>query len=314
MEIIDRIEKITTPYLNAVITIGNFDGVHLGHRALFQKVIEKAKEIGGRSVVMTFEPHPIRVLKKNGQPPLITLYEQKVELIEKSGIDVLVCIHFTPEFASLTATEFVEDLLMKRIGMKAIVVGEDYTFGKNREGDISLLRFFGERMQFEVIAVDKIQISDEQPGRISSTKIRELVTEGNVDEAQKLLGRYYQIRGIVVPGRDRGGELVGYPTANVNLYDELCPKAGIYAVRVECEGEIHNGVANIGYSPTFGDHAFTVEVHILNFNKDVYNRKIRVNFIKRIRDEIKFTNISELSAEIGRDIIKAQKILSAYEA
>lgn len=314
MEIIDRIEKITTPYLNAVITIGNFDGVHLGHRALFQKVIEKAKEIGGRSVVMTFEPHPIRVLKKNGQPPLITLYEQKVELVEKSGIDVLVCIHFTPEFASLTATEFVEDLLMKRIGMKAIVVGEDYTFGKNREGDISLLRSFGEQMQFEVIAVDKIQISDELPGRISSTKIRELVTEGNVDEAQKLLGRYYQIRGIVVPGRDRGGELVGYPTANVNLYDELCPKAGIYAVRVECEGEIHNGVANIGYSPTFGDHAFTVEVHILNFNKDVYNRKIRVNFIKRIRDEIKFTNISELSAEIGRDIIKAQKILSAYEA
>lgn len=314
MEIIDRIEKITTPYLNAVITIGNFDGVHLGHRALFQKVIEKAKEIGGRSVVMTFEPHPIRVLKKNGQPPLITLYEQKVELIEKSGIDVLVCIHFTPEFASLTATEFVEDLLMKRIGMKAIVVGEDYTFGKNREGDISLLRSFGEQMQFEVIAVDKIQISDELPGRISSTKIRELVTEGNVDEAQELLGRYYQIRGIVVPGRDRGGELVGYPTANVNLYDELCPKAGIYAVRVECEGEIHNGVANIGYSPTFGDHAFTVEVHILNFNKDVYNRKIRVNFIKRIRDEIKFTNISELSAEIGRDIIKAQKILSAYEA
>lgn len=314
MEIIDRIEKITTPYLNAVITIGNFDGVHLGHRALFQKVIEKAKEIGGRSVVMTFEPHPIRVLKKNGQPPLITLYEQKVELVEKSGIDVLVCIHFTPEFASLTATEFVEDLLMKRIGMKAIVVGEDYTFGKNREGDISLLRSFGEQMQFEVIAVDKIRISDELPGRISSTKIRELVTEGNVDEAQELLGRYYQIRGIVVPGRDRGGELVGYPTANVNLYDELCPKAGIYAVRVECEGEIHNGVANIGYSPTFGDHAFTVEVHILNFNKDVYNRKIRVNFIKRIRDEIKFTNISELSAEIGRDIIKAQKILSAYEA
>jgi len=314
MEIIDRIEKITAPYPNAVITIGNFDGVHLGHRTLFHKVIEKAKEINGRSVVLTFEPHPIRVLKKNGQPPLITLYEQKVELIEKSGIDVLVCIHFTPEFASLTATEFVEDLLTKRIGMKAIVVGEDYTFGKNREGNISLLRSFGKNLQFEVIAVDKIQISDELPGRISSTKIRELVIEGNVDEAQKLLGRHYQIRGIVVPGRDRGGELVGYPTANVNLHDELCPKTGIYAVRVECEGEIHNGVANIGYSPTFGDHAFTVEVHILNFNKDVYNKKIRVNFIKRIRDEIKFTNISELSAEIGRDIIKAQKILSAYEA
>jgi riboflavin kinase / FMN adenylyltransferase len=314
MVIIDRIEKIAAPYPNAVITIGNFDGVHRGHRTLFQKVIEKAKEIGGRSVVMTFEPHPIRVLKKNGQPPLITLYEQKMELIEKSGIDVLICIHFTPEFASLTAREFVEDLLLERIGMKAIVVGEDYTFGKNRDGDISLLRSFGKQMQFEVIAVDKIQISGELPGRISSTKIRELVIEGKVDEAQKLLGRHYQIRGVVVSGRDRGGKLIGYPTANVNLLDELCPKTGIYAVRVECGGKIHNGVANIGYSPTFGDHAFTVEVHILNFSQDIYNKNIRVNFIKRIRDEIKFENISELSTEIGRDVIKAQKILAAHEA
>ena len=168
-------------------------------------------------------------------------------------------------------------------------------------------------MQFEVIAVDKIRISGELPGRISSTKIRELVIEGKVDEAQKLLGRHYQIRGVVVSGRDRGGKLIGYPTANVNLHDELCPKTGIYAVRVECGGKIHNGVANIGYSPTFGDYAFTVEVHILNFNKDIYNKKIRVNFIKRIRDEIKFTNISALSAQIGRDVIKAQKILSVYE-
>ncbi|MCK5244476.1 MAG: riboflavin biosynthesis protein RibF, partial [Desulfobacterales bacterium] len=187
----------------------------------------------------------------------------------------------------------------------------DYTFGKNREGDISLLRSFGEQMQFEVIAVDKIQISDELPGRISSTKIRELVIEGNVDEAQKLLGRHYQIRGIVVPGRDRGGELVGYPTANVNLHDELCPKTGIYAVRVECEGEIHNGVANIGYSPTFADHTFTVEVHLFDFDKDIYGDCIRVEFVAYLRGEIKFAGPGELATQIKKDIIKAREILSS---
>lgn len=310
MEIIDQLEKIAKPFENAVITIGNFDGVHLGHRVLFQKVIEKANAIGGTSIAMTFEPHPIRVIKKNGQPPLITLYEQKIELIEKIGIDALICIHFTPDFAALTAREFVEDLLVKRIGMKAIVVGKDYTFGKNREGDLGLLKIFAEQMQFEVIAVDSVQIAKKMTGRISSTKIRELINDGRVDDAEKLLGRHYQIRGVVVSGRNRGGKVLGFPTANIRLHDELCPKTGIYAAIVECEGQIYYGVANIGYSPTFDDHEFTVEVHILDFNKNIYNQKIRINFVKRIRAEIKFSSIAELSQAIRRDIDSAREILS----
>ena len=139
MDFVEQIEKITKPYKNAVITIGNFDGVHLGHQALFQKVIEKAEKIGGTSVIVTFEPHPMRILKENDHPPLITLHEQKMELIENSGIDVLICIPFNKDFAALTANEFVEDLLVNHLGMKAIVVGEDYTFGKNREGSLDLL-------------------------------------------------------------------------------------------------------------------------------------------------------------------------------
>ena len=310
MELIKHIDNIKKPYKNAVITIGNFDGVHIGHQALFHEVIEKADALGGTSIVMTFEPHPVRVLKQNNHPPLFTLHEQKVELIASSGIDVLICVPFTREFANISAREFVEDILLTRIGMQAIVVGEDYTFGKNREGNLELLQTYAENFGFEIIVADWIQMSNGLADRISSTTTRELVMAGKMAEAQKLLGRYYQIRGIVTAGRNRGGKLLGFPTANIILHDELCPKTGIYAVTVECRNKKYKGVANIGYSPTFGDQEFGVEVHILDFNDDIYGRKIRVNFIQRIRDEKKFSNISELSDQIKKDIVKAREILS----
>jgi riboflavin kinase/FMN adenylyltransferase len=310
MELIKHIDKIEKPFKNAVITIGNFDGVHIGHQALFHEVIEKADTIDGTSIVMTFEPHPVRVLKQNGHLPLITLYEQKIELIENSGIDVLICVPFTEEFAEISAKTFVQDILLKSIGMKAIVVGKDYTFGRNREGDIDLLQTYAKDLGFEVVVADWIQTSKNGPGRISSTRTRELVEEGKVDEAQKLLGRYYQLRGIVTTGRNRGGKLLGFPTANINLHDELCPKNGVYAVTVDCMGGVFQGVANIGYSPTFDDHVFSVEVHILDFNENIYGQNIRVNFVQRIRDEEKFSNISELSDQIKKDIETARKILS----
>jgi riboflavin kinase/FMN adenylyltransferase len=310
MKIFDHLDKIHEPFKSAVITIGNFDGVHIGHQALFHEVIETAETVGGTSIAMTFEPHPIRVIKQNGQPPLITLYEQKAELIERTGIDVLICVPFTRAFASLSADQFIRELLVKKIGMKAIVVGEDYSFGKNREGSIDLLKSYGPDYGFEVIIAGWIKMSKGFTDRISSTKIRELVIDGHMTEAEKMLGRHYQIRGRVVIGRDRGGKLLGIPTANINLHDELCPKTGIYAVTVECRGNQHNGVANIGYSPTFEDHEFTVEVHILDFNDNIYGEKIRVNFIKRLRDEIKFSNISALIDQIKKDIAAAREFFS----
>jgi riboflavin kinase/FMN adenylyltransferase len=310
MELVKNIDQIEKPYKNAVITIGNFDGVHIGHQALFHEVIEKADSIGGTSIVMTFDPHPVRVLKQNGHLPLITMNEQKVELIENSGIDVLICIQFNKKFAAISAKEFVEDLLLKCIGMKAIVVGKDYTFGKNREGNLDLLQTFANNLGFEVIVADWVQTSKGLPNRISSTRTRELVMAGEVDEAKKLLGRYYQIRGLVITGRNRGGKLLGFPTANITLHDELCPKNGVYAVTVDCMEKKYQGVANIGYSPTFDDGVFSVEVHILDFNENIYGQKIRVNFVQRIRDEIKFSDIAELSDAIRNDIEKARKILS----
>ncbi|MBC8393941.1 MAG: bifunctional riboflavin kinase/FAD synthetase [Deltaproteobacteria bacterium] len=309
MELIEHIENIKEPFKNAVITIGNFDGVHIGHQSLFHEVVERAHTLGGTSIAMTFEPHPIRVLKQNDHPPLITLYEQKAELISNTGMDVLICVPFTREFAAMTAKAFVEDLLVKRIGMKAIVVGKDYTFGKNREGNLDLLRTYANDLDFEVIVMDWIQPS-KWPDRISSTRIRELVMDGEVSEAQKMLGRDYQIRGTVATGRDRGGRLLGFPTANINLQDELCPKTGVYAVTVECLKKKYIGVANIGYSPTFEDQVFTAEVHILNFNENIYGQKIRVNFIQRLRDERKFSDISELSEQIKKDVDQTREILS----
>ena len=310
MELINHFNEIEKPYKNAVITIGNFDGVHLGHQALFHEVIEMADAIDGTSIVMTFEPHPVRVLKQNGHLALITIYEQKIELIESAGVDVLICVPFTKEFATISAKEFVQNVLLKSIGMKAIIVGKDYTFGKNREGDIELLKTYAKNLGFEIIVADWIQTSKNWPGRISSTRTRELIMEGKVDEAQKLLGRYYQIRGKVTTGRDRGGKLLGFPTANIILQNELCPKNGIYAVTVEYSGKIYQGVANIGFSPTFDDHIFSVEVYILDFNENIYGQKIRVNFVQRIRDEKKFSNIPELSDQIKKDIVRARNILS----
>ena len=310
MKVINQIEEIERPIKNAVVTIGNFDGVHIGHQALLHTVIEKAHAVGGSAVVMTFDPHPMRVLAPNGHPPLITLKEQKTELIAKAGIDILICIPFDRTFAAIPPRDFIEDLLVGRVGMKALAVGRDYTFGRNREGNLAMLKQWAPELGFEVMVVDWIPPSDNRFARISSTRVRELVMAGDMDGAKKLLGRNYQIRGQVASGRDRGGKLLGFPTANINLQDELSPKQGVYAVTVEYDDRLYEGVANIGYSPTFDDHLFTVEVHILDFDQNIYGDRIRVNFIQRLRGEIKFDSIEALSEQIHCDIEQARNILS----
>lgn len=313
MQLIEGLENIPAPFDNAVVTIGNFDGVHKGHRALFEKVKQRAAELKGTSVVVTFEPHPARVLNPDTITPLITIYEQKVELIEQTGIDVLVCIHFTREFAAVTARTFVEDILVKRLGVRSMVIGKDYAFGKNREGNEAFLEKCGQAMGFDVISVDwvdwqggRIQSADRQH-RISSTAVRELVRAGRVKDAPALLGRYYQVRGTVVSGRGRGAASLGFPTANIELKDELCPADGVYAVLVTHASRQYKGVANIGYSPTFDDHIFTVEVHILDFHDYINGDRINVDFIERIRDEKKFDGIDALKVQIQRDIDQARE-------
>lgn len=309
MKTLYSLDEIQRPFTNAVVAIGNFDGVHLGHQAIFQRVRQKAREINGSSVAMTFDPHPVKVLGNNGSPPLITLLEQKIELIEALGVDVFLCVPFDQSFAAVTAHEFLKNILIDKIGMKAIVIGKDYTFGKNRRGNVAFLQQHADEYGFEVIVPDWVPVSADGAERVSSTRVRQIIEAGRVADAKALLGRYYQIRGEVVTGRNRGGPLLGIPTANMKLADELCPKTGVYAVMVETSGGRFKGVANIGYSPTFDDHLFTVEVHLLDFNNDLYGTKIRVNFIQRIRGEKKFNNFDELKAQIRKDIEDARQLL-----
>lgn len=310
MELIENLDEIKTPYPKAVITIGNFDGVHIGHQALFHETIARADAIGGTSIAMTFEPHPIRLLKGGSPPPLITLHEQKIELISRSGLDLLICVPFTHAFAAIGAKAFVEEILIKKIGMTAMVVGEDYSYGRNREGNLKMLQADAIRLGFEVVVVPGIPFIGEPTERISSTRIRELVMNGELSASQKMLGRHYQVRGTVVRGRNRGGKLLGFPTANINLQDALRPKNGVYAVTVECLDRLFKGVVNIGYSPTFEDHQFTVEVHLLDFDGDLYGKKIRVNFVQRIRDEKKFSGIEALANQIRKDTDEARELIS----
>lgn len=313
MRVIENLSEIEKPFENAVVTIGNFDGVHKGHHALMSAVRQKADEIGGTATAITFEPHPLKVLKNGASPPLITLYEQKKELIAESGIDVLICINFTKEFANLDPECFVEDILVKKIGMKAIVAGKDYAFGKNRKGDIDFLNKMGGKLGYQVLLPEWIECVHEGD-RISSTRIRKTVLDGDVGRAYSMLGRHYQIRGEVVHGRDRGGKLLGFPTANILFQDELCPKYGVYAVRAEIDGSLYDGVANMGVSPTFGDNMFTAEVHLFDFSADIYGKKIKVDFIERLREEKKFSGLEELSSQIKKDVEKAKEILSKLKS
>lgn len=306
MKVIRDLEEIRSPLKDPVLTIGNFDGVHKGHLALFERVKSIAKEINGTSVVMTFDPHPIKVLRDGSGPPVITPTPQKLRLIKEAGIDVIICLPFTKEFASIPARDFVKNILVDKIGVRYVVVGYDYAFGRNREGNIESLKKMADEFGFKVEVVGPVSIDGFV---VSSTMIRKLVQEGRLREAKKLLGRNYQVTGIVVKGRNRGARLLGYPTANLKLIDELTPKMGVYAVRVHFNGKVYNGVANIGLNPTFGNGAFSVETHILGFNGDILGKEIRLEFIERLRDEKKFRNPEELSEQIKKDIERAKEIL-----
>jgi len=311
MTVIHDLEKLEKPLINPVLTIGNFDGVHKGHLALFNKVKERARDIQGQSAVMTFEPHPIKVVKPGNGPPLITLTEQKLKLIQDALIDVVFCIPFTWEFAAISARDFVQKILFEKIGIKELVVGYDYSFGNKREGNIDLLKEMGQQLGFAVHVMGPVHIENRL---VSSTSIRKLVQEGKMAEAGVLLGRDYQVSGTVVKGKNRGGRLLGFPTANLHLIDELTPKVGVYAVRVQVNGHVYDGVTNIGYNPTFKNGALSVETHILDFSQDIVGKTIQVRFIQRLRAEETYASVQALAEQITRDVEAARHILNELKS
>ena len=307
-KIIHDLGELSSPLKKPVLTIGNFDGVHRGHLALFERVKIRARAIGGVSAVMTFQPHPMKIMKPEKAPPLITPVRQKLSLIAQAGINTILCLPFDETFAAISAEDFVRNILVQRIGVRELVVGYDYTFGHNRTGNIELLRGMGKDLGFQVHVVQPVLMGKRV---VSSTSIRELVRAGEIAEAKKLLGRDYQICGTVVKGKNRGGRLLGFPTANLELVDELTPKEGVYAVKVLIGDHLYNGVTNIGHNPTFGQGPLSIETHILDFSGDLLGQTIRVNFIHRLRAEKTYKSIEELARQIDLDIKVAREVMEA---
>jgi riboflavin kinase/FMN adenylyltransferase len=305
MKIIRNLDDIRGKLTNAVVTIGNFDGVHLGHRRIFQRVRDAAVALDGVSVVITFIPHPLKLFPSLKSLQLITPYAEKESLVEASGIDYLLVIPFTEQFAALTAPEFISRILLGLIGMKKLIIGYDYAFGRNREGNVALLRKLGAELGFEVEVLAPIGDGEYV---YSSTRIREMIGQGNVKEVVSLLGRHFSFDGTVVHGHQRGKGL-GFPTANLATENELIPENGVYAVKVKIVDAIFDGACNIGSNPTFGDDTKSIEVFIFDFDGDLYGRRLRLYFVERIRDERKFPNAASLQQAIQTDVLRCREIL-----
>ncbi|MDH5762042.1 MAG: bifunctional riboflavin kinase/FAD synthetase [Nitrospinota bacterium] len=306
MQIIRGTKHIPEPGPYPVMTIGNFDGVHLGHQIIFRRVAEIARQNNGTAIVFTFEPHPLKIIAPDKAPPLLTSFRKKMELMEQCGIDQVVCADFTQGFADQQPREFAENILVGKIGVKEIVVGYDYAFGRGREGTISYLKKMGEEFNFQVHVIDPVELEGH---RVSSSYVRELIEEGDVTRARDFLGRHYSIQGPVVHGH-KTGRGIGFPTANIDTSKVQIPGTGVYAVYVTSEGKVYSGVVNIGFNPTFNRDRLSVEVHIFDFGDSIYGEEIEVAFIERIRGEIQFDSAKDLVAQIEKDIATAKTILS----
>ncbi|NKI18825.1 bifunctional riboflavin kinase/FAD synthetase [Spongiibacter sp. KMU-166] len=308
MELIRGFHNFRPHHRGCVATIGAFDGVHLGHQAVLRELVKKSKEYGLPSAVVFFEPLPREFLAPDLAPPRLTSFREKFQLIRSLGVDRVVRIKFTDSLRNMSADEFINTLFVKNLGAKYIVVGDDLRFGRNRSGDFELLRKFGRRDGFEVTDTQTLELGGE---RISSTRIREVLANSDFVLAERLLGRPYSMSGRVIVGQQLG-RTIGAPTANIQLRRPTSPLAGVYAVEVDGVADKPvPGVANIGVRPTIGDlNKAIMEVHLLNFNGDLYRRNLRVVFRAKLRNEIKFDGVDALRAQIARDIEQAKQIFS----
>jgi riboflavin kinase/FMN adenylyltransferase len=294
-------------FSRTVVTIGNFDGVHLGHRTILGRVCQRAQELEAQSVAVTFDPHPLKVLRPEAALPLLTTPEQKISLMSASGLDAVVVLPFNREFAALPAREFVQRYFLECLKVREVVVGHDYCFGRGREGNIDLLKEMGRNHGFTVQVVWAVEV---EGAVVSSSLIRAMLRLGKVEKAARLLGRPYGVGGRVVTGKGRGAKLLGIPTANIRPENELLPATGIYAVRVRRGEEILMGAANIGTCPTFENGEFSLEVHLLDFNGELYGEELSVEFVARLREERRFPSLEDLAAQIHADIAAAREVLA----
>ena len=302
MSLIRDIDKSRLCNRESVVTIGSFDGVHIGHQAILQQVINKAKSLDSLAVAMTFEPQPQEYFAAETAPPRLMRLREKIEALLDFGMDLVVCLRFNDQLSSLTATEFVQDILVHGVNTRHLIVGDDFRFGCDRKGDFDTLVTMGQDLGFSVQNTQTVEVESQ---RVSSTLVRQLLHKSDFDQVSKLLGRPFSINGKVTFGQQLGREL-GFPTANVNLNRFRAPLTGVYAVWVDIEGieGRFKGAANVGVRPTIGDIEKPIlEVHLLDFDRQIYGQRISVEFVNKIRDEQQFTSLEHLSDSISDDVI-----------
>lgn len=293
---------------NVVLTTGIFDGVHLGHKKIIDQVVQMAQKINGESVLLTFFPHPRMVLyPESNDLKLLNTIDERLDLLRQTGIDHLIIHPFSMEFSRITSLDFVRDILVNKLNTKKLVIGYDHHFGKNREGSFEHLKEYGPLYGFEV---EEIPAQEIQQINISSTKIRKSLLIGEIQAANQFLGYHYFINGTVVEG-SKVGRQIGFPTANIEVDEDykLIPANGVYAVKIKIEDNNYSGMLNIGTRPTIKEGDVTIEVNIFNFNQEIYNKPIRIEFFEKIRNEVKFNELTELQQQLNHD---KQKVLQLF--
>ncbi len=308
MELIRGLQNIRSNHHGCVATIGNFDGVHLGHQAVLGQLAEKAAELCLPTVLITFEPQPMEYFIPDKVPARLTRFREKMLALQRYSVDRVCCLSFNDKLANLTAQDFIEQILVNKLGVKYLVVGDDFRFGLNRSGTFAMLVEAGKKYGFQVVSMHTFEIDAE---RVSSTRIRKALEKGNMGTAEKLLGRRYRMSGRVAHGEKLGREL-GFPTANIHLHRHASPLQGIFVVEIfGLDDEPLQGVASVGTRPTVNETKALLEVFLLDFNQDIYGRHIQVSFLKKLRDEEKFDSLDELIKQIQQDVEQAQAYFAA---
>ena len=286
-----------------VLTLGVFDGLHLGHQLIMQTVVERARAAGAVPTVITFDPHPRAVLHPESAPPLLQTFDQKIEGLGVLGIEQTIVVRFTKQFADQSAEDFIKDVVMDRLHAREVYLGKGFAFGHSRAGNIELLRRLGDELGFVAGEVPEVKLRGR---RVSSSKIRELLARGQVNLARRMLGRPYGVEGRVERGSERGHQL-GFPTANLHPHNRVIPRNGVYVTGTLIDGQWRRSVTNIGLRPTFGDASEpSVETFVMNWDGDLYGDVVRVRFLYRLRDERRFSSVEELKRQINRDVSRAE--------
>ncbi|WP_371377852.1 bifunctional riboflavin kinase/FAD synthetase [Thalassotalea aquiviva] len=307
MELVRGIHNIRDVHRGCVLTIGNFDGVHLGHQRVISALVEKATRLNLIPAVMVFEPQPQELFNPQMAPARLTRLRDKYRLLQELGVKRLICVNFNHKFASQSAEYFVEHLLVEKLGIKHLIIGDDFHFGKNRQGDFSMLVKEGQRLGFGVNDTASYMVQD---CRISSTEIRKALQQDHIAEAERMLGRQYSISGRVVHG-DKQGRNLGFPTANVLLKRCVSPVKGVYVVQAKLANNMYYGVANIGSRPTINGVRQQLEVHLFNFQKEIYGQQIDVTLLHKLREERRFDSLAALTEQIAKDSEQARQYVQA---